>query len=855
MAKALLRQNHDLPNKALAVGKYRHGVTPRRRLLFDSRMGSNRAMYQAFLLPYLSGRFPTIHSVVWAFVAIQFFCGTPMPAQDELSQQAIAIFRERCISCHGEKTQESELRLDQSAGALRGGDGGRVIVVGKSDSSELIRRVASTDADERMPPEGTQLTADEIGILSRWIVAGAHWPEALAGKTVWSDDRLQHWAWQPIARVAPPAAIGDPDWMHSEIDRFVFSKLREHGLRPAPLADRATLIRRLTFDLIGLPPTPDEVRSFVADNDPQAYENLVDGLLASPRYGERWARHWLDVVHYADTHGYDKDQPRPNAWPYRDYVIRAFNEDKPYSQFIAEQIAGDVLYPETRDGIEALGFIAAGPWDLIGHAEVPETKIDGQIARHLDRDDMVANTLGTFCSVTVHCAQCHDHKFDPITQDDYYSLQTVFAALDRADRTVYLGAENQRCADELAITKRELEAKIAVLKATLTENKNDDAAESKAEIKSLKTALVKLDAELSALPNRFTVYCGTVHHGSGNFCGTGASNGKPRLIHVLNRGNVEQPGTVANPGALSLLAMLPARFVLPPEHSERDRRAALAKWLCDSENPLTWRSIVNRVWQQHFGQGIVDTANDFGRMGSPPSHDQLLDWLAADFRDHGGSFKRLHKQIVISAVYRQQSKATSSEIAEQAIAVDADNRFLWRQNRRKLDAESLHDSVLAASGNLDLNMGGPGYQDFVIEQPEHSPHYEYSKADPRDPSCFRRAIYRFAVRSQTQPFMTCLDCADPSMRVAKRNESVSPLQALTLLNNGFMLTQSEFFAARLRTEAGNEVPAQVDLAAQLVWGRLPSTDEQQTLVAFAQEQGLESLCRALFNSSEFVFVD
>ncbi len=812
-------------------------------------------MCQIFPKPHWTDRIVMTRFVLEACVAVLFSCGTPLRAQDELNQQAIAIFRGRCMSCHGEKTHESELRLDQSAGALGGGENGAVFVVGNSEQSELIRRVASTDSDEQMPPEGTRLTTDEIGILSRWIDAGAGWPDTSTHASIWRDGRLQHWAWQPIARVSPPDAIDDSEWEHSEIDRFVSANLREHGLRPAPPADRATLIRRLTYDLIGLPPTPTEVRSFVADADPNAYEELVDRLLASPRYGERWARHWLDVVHYADTHGYDKDQPRPNAWPYRDYVIRAFNEDKPYAQFVTEQIAGDVRYPETRDGFEALGFIAAGPWDLIGHAEVPEAKIDGQIARHLDRDDMVANTLGTFCSVTVHCAQCHDHKFDPITQDDYYSLQTVFAALDRADRTVYLEDENQRRADELTIKKRELKAKIAALRATLTENKNDDAAESKAEIKRLKADLVKLDAELSALPNRLTVYCGTVYHGSGNFCGTGASDGKPRLIHVLNRGNVQQPGAVAEPGALSLLAMLPARFVLPPEHSERDRRAALAKWLCDSENPLTWRSIVNRVWQQHFGQGIVDTANDFGRMGSPPSHDKLLDWLAADFRDHGGSFKRLHKQIVLSATYRQQPKATSSEIAEQATAVDADNRYLWRQNRRKLDAESVHDAVLAASGKLDLQMGGPSYQDFVIEQPEHSPHYEYSKADPRDPSCFRRAIYRFVVRSQTQPFMTCLDCADPSMRVAKRNESVSPLQALTLLNNGFILTQSEFFAERLRTEAGNEVAVQVELAAQLVWSRTLTEDEKRDLVAFAQEQGLEALCRALFNSSEFVFVD
>ncbi|MBI3467570.1 MAG: DUF1549 domain-containing protein, partial [Planctomycetes bacterium] len=631
------------------------------------------------------------------------------------------------------------------------------------------------------------------------------------------------------------------------------------GLAPSPQADRGTLIRRLYFDLIGLPPTPQEVDAFLADTDPKAYEKLVDRLLESPHYGERWARHWLDVVHYGDTHGYDKDKPRANAWPYRDYVIRALNADKPYWRFVQEQIAGDVLFPGTVDGIEALGFIAAGPWDFIGHVELPETKIDGKIARHLDRDDMVTNTIQTFGSLTIQCAQCHDHKFDPITQEDYYSLQAVFAALDRADKDYFDDAAvaeqftrlktRQR---SLAETKKSLEARIPQLggkeleeldkqivaaskpaeprpefgyhsaiepspdrtkwvqvdlgqsrvidriviagchddfnnigagfgfparfkieiaddskfqsgttvvadytqsdfpnpgiapltvqvggksahfvRVTATKlalRKDDyifalaelevydpggmsvardaqvtslDSIEApvrwsknnlvdgyfpgraanggalavlrerrqalldrvvdkatRSELEFATQELANVEVGLKKLPQPKLVYAGTVHYGAGSFLGTGPNGGKPRVIHVLNRGNVLKPVQEVGPGAVHAITGLPARFELPPDHAEGDRRAALARWLTDPRNPLTWRSFVNRIWQYHFGRGIVETPNDFGRMGAPPTHPALLDWLAVEFRDGGQSLKTLHKLMLTSATYRQASHGT-----------------------------------------------------------------------------------------------------------------------------------------------------------------------------------------------------
>jgi mono/diheme cytochrome c family protein len=339
------------------------------------------------------------------------------------------IFEAHCIKCHGPEKQKSSYRLDVKAIALNGGDSGTPnIVPGLGATSPLVKFIAGEVEDMRMPPKGEALAPAEIATLKAWIDSGAAWPDSASAAVA---DPLDWWSLKPLATVTPPTGAENP------VDAFVRAKLTAQGLNPAPAADARTLIRRLYFDLTGLPPTPEQTAAFVADTAPDAYERLVETLLASPRYGERWARHWLDVVHYGDTHGYDKDKLRPHAWPYRDYVVRAFNSGKPYARFLQEQIAGDVLFPGTADGIEALGFISAGPWDFIGHAEVPESKTDGKVARHLDRDDMVANTIGTFSSLTVHCAQCHAHKFDPIPQEDYYSLQAVFSALDRTDREYY----------------------------------------------------------------------------------------------------------------------------------------------------------------------------------------------------------------------------------------------------------------------------------------------------------------------------------------------------------------------------------------------------------------------------------
>ncbi len=967
-------------------------------------------------------------------------------SDNNLHAAAHTILLNHCTECHGHDVQESHLRLDSREAILRGGEFGPAAVSGKANVSELIRRVSTTNDHHMMPPEGPRLSDESILSLESWINAGMPWPgRETADSPNTYDTRLDHWAWQPLRKPPVPQPIkafeslSGVEKERNPIDFFIRKKLIEQSLAPSPAATRATLVRRLSFDLLGLPPTPEQVIAFTKTDDPQAYATLVEQFLNSPRYGERWARHWLDVVHYGDTHGYDKDKPRHNAWPYRDYVIHALNNDTPYARFMEEQIAGDVLFPDTTEGFTATGFIAAGPWDFIGHTEVPETKTDGKIARHLDRDDMVATVIGTFCSVTIHCAQCHNHKFDPISQDDYYSLQSVFAALDREDRSyhhdpqirkTYASLSEQKL--KLAATQKKLESDLskaagpdlasldeAIKPRTKQTGKNDTAAfgyhsalsphadspkwvqldlghvidihsvtlrpcyddfnnigagfgfpqryrievsndpsfnsevtriadntttdspnpglqaqhfqadtkgryiritatklakrnddymfalaevqvhagdelnpakhatvtsrdsietpprwqkanlidghfpsldddlivlrkqreellKSKhchpiiSSINEIKRQLEAIEKERRALPAMQKVYSVTARK----------RQGIPRTIHVLSRGNVLAPTHAVSPGTLSLLQSLPSRFNLPEQHGEGERRIALAHWLSHPENPLPWRSIVNRVWQHHFGKGIVSTPGDFGRMGDEPTHPDLLDWLANNLRDNGGSLKSLHRLIVNSATYRQTSLGNTN-----AGSLDSENNYLWRQNRRKLEAEAVRDAVLSVAGTLDLTMGGPGWKDFKIEQPTHSPHYRYDLADPTDTTTWRRSIYRFIVRSQTQPFMTALDCADPSMRVQKRNRSISALQALALLNNGFMTTQAEKFAQRIQQEGGHNHRSQIDRAIQLAIGRHATSYEHEVLGGLADEHGLANACRTILNLNEFLFVD
>ena len=862
----------------------------------------------------------------------------------------------------------------------------------------------------------------------------------------------QWWSRKPLVEPKVPEA---KEWARNEVDRFILAKLKANDLQPSKEASSLVLIRRLTHDLTGLPPTPKETEEFLKKHreaPDQAYEGLVDRLLASPRYGERFSRHWLDVVKYADTCGYDKDKLRPNAWPYRDYVIRSFNEDKPYARFVQEQVAGDNLFPGTPDGILGLGFLAAGPWDFIGHVEVPESKIDGKVARNLDRDDMTSNVFNAFCAVTIQCARCHAHKGDPFTQDHYYSVQSVFAAVDKAERNYGSDPETEKRRAQLAgeltgfrsekrgiedlIQKKggeelrmvesairelkvkadpsakrpefgyhskveqspdrakwvqiDLGARVDIKKIVLhachdsfnnigagfgfpvrfkiiasnrkdftrsqvlvDESGNDfpnpglmpldyvtessarflrvhatrlarrgandynfalaevevldsagknralkagvssldsiegpprwrqsnltdgiwaraaDAgsaariaslgkkkevllarlytADRKARLEELEKSIQEKTKSIARLPKGNMVYAAATHFKTeGNFKPT---KGKPRPIRLLHRGDVTQPRQEVKPGTLPIFKGEPWRFNLAENHEESARRAALAKWLTREDHPLTWRVIANRVWQWHFGEGIVASPNDFGELGQTPSHPELLDWLALHFRDQGGSFKKLHRLLVMSATYRQ-----SSAVNEAFAKADSGNRLLWRMPRRKLSAEEIRDAILSVSGKLNLEMGGPGYYLFALEKTAHSPHYEYHKFNSEDARSHRRSIYRFIVRSQPNPFMTTLDCADSSQSTPKRNETLTALQALSLMNNKFSISMARHFSSRLEKHA-NGLVEQVKRGHLLVTGRAPEKDEAELLMRYARRHGLPNLCRALFNLSEFTYLD
>ncbi len=979
---------------------------------------------------------------------------TGRAAEPTFFEQRIApMLKNRCLECHNGTKTRGGLDLSTRKTLLQGGDEGPAVVPGKSGQSLLLRAVQGNPP--AMPKKKPPLTPVEVADLKKWIDEGALWPEKLTLATPEAKPRVDGTWWSLRALTRPPVPTPQQkSWIRTPIDAFILATLEAKGLKPSPEADRATLLRRLTFDLHGLPPTPEEIAAFVNDRSPDAYEQVVDRLLASPRYGERWGRHWLDVVHYGDTHGYDKDKRRDHAWPYRDYVINAFNSDKPYARFIKEQLAGDVLFPGSAEGVVATGFVTAGPWDFVGQVELREGTVDKLKTRVLDRDDMVSSTMGTFNSMTVHCARCHDHKFDPITQKDYYRLQAVFAGVERGnrpyDQSEILARRQELEKKRQAVVTRlaTLEKKIEGLNSPELKRAQDEVAHLRKHLASLprpplskpsptngyhsaispvqsvqKWVQVDLGAshpidQIILLPARPTDFPDTpgfgfparfqialadeatfrssttiADHTTADFANPGdtpfvvnvkgkkaryvrvtaeklwlrtrdfvfalaelqvLSGGKnlalgarvtaldsieagrwstrnlvdnndsrrelpdstdprlarvravqaqlsaasdqvkalqeklidptmrrernaaraelatltqqikdlpasgqvyavvshaPRPIHILPRGDVEKPAAEVFAGALSCLEGLPAELKVSDPRNEGLRRAALAEWIANPKNVLTWRSMVNRVWHYHFGKGIVDTPNDFGGNGGRPTHPELLDWLAVEFRDNGGSLKKLHRLIVTSNTYRQVSRHDAA-----LAKIDNDNRYLWRMNRLRLDAESVRDTVLAVSGKLDLQMGGPGFELFRFKD-DHSPIYDHGDlAKIHDPKTYRRTVYRFTVRSVPNPFMESLDCADPNLNTPVRNTTLTALQALTLLNDPFMLRQAEYFAERLQKQS-SAVDTQVTQACQLAFGRTPTLEERAALVAHARKYGLASVCRLLFNTNEFVFID
>jgi hypothetical protein len=739
------------------------------------------------------------------------------------------VLVERCYRCHSSqaKSLKAALRLDTRAGIRQGGNSGPAVVPENLDESLLFQAISGADGVEPMPPD-TRLSPAVVADFGNWIKMGAPDPRLGTAKheatpTSGSAKLLDWWSLRPLRKPRAPAVKPAlAAWARSPIDHFILAQLEVHGLLSSPEAERRDLIRRLSFDLTGLPPTPQALHEFLNDTSPGAYERLVDRLLASPHYGERWARHWMDLVHFAETHGHDQDRIRPNAWPYRDYLIRSFNRDTPYSRFVAEQIAADALFPEDPGLVVALGMLAAGPWDESSLRDIRDDSIDRQIGHYIDRDDMVATVMSTFASATVHCARCHDHKFDPISQEDYYSLQAVFAGTDKAERGYDADPALGRLRHSLAADLKRIDGR--------------DSAQSG-----------WLRAELAALPPQRLVFAG-----ASDFVPDAGHKppGGPRPVWILTRGDIHSPARPAVPGTFSVGPVLAARFPVSRAEDESARRVCLARWIADPRNPLTWRSIVNRAWQHHFGRGLVATPNDFGRMGALPSHPELLDWLAATFLESGASLKRLHRLIVTSAAYRQS-------VHDQPAfgSTDADNVWLWRQNRRRLDAESIHDAILQVAGRLDTRMGGPSIQQFTLSPGVHvTPVVDYTRYDLDGPGSCRRSTYRFLFRTLPDPFFDALDAADSSSLTPVRNESSTPLHALELLNNPFVLHQCEPFANHLRA-AGPRLSDQIRFAFELAYSRTPAEQELAMLSSYAERHGLASLCRLIINSNEFIYVN
>lgn len=679
----------------------------------------------------------------------------------DFAQQIRPLLAKHCMRCHGPKTQKAGLRLDIRDSAARGGESGEPgFEPFDADASHLIQRVTSTDESMVMPPDGARLSAEQVRLLRTWIEQGAAWPDELAGRLEAAAVVTQHWSLQPLRALPSPSERSAFIQGGNPIDAFVLQKLREQGLTPSPPAERRTLIRRLYLDVHGIPPTPEEIDQFERDTAPDAWRRLVERVLASPRYGERLASHWLDVIRYGDTHGFEVNTPRVHAWPYRDYVIRSFNEDKPYDQFVREQIAGDQLGADV-----ATGFLVAAPVLLPGQVGKDEPSMRQARADELHE---ILVTVGTgVLGLTIGCARCHNHKFDPVSQQDYYKLQAVFAG-------VYYG--NRSIRDEVS--------NIA--------------------------------------------YAGTF--------------AQPAATRRLYRGDPMQPRERVPPDIPAVFGSLSLESSAP----EAQRRLAVAAWLTDPQNPLTARVIVNRIWQHRFGTGLVATPSDFGAMGKPPTHPELLDWLATRLIADGWSLKRLTRMILLSNTYQQASTPTP-----QGLATDANTAYLWRFPPRRLDMEPIRDSMLAVAGTLDQRMGGPG---FLVFKPNDNYVRVYDPKEEWGPSDWRRMIYMHRVRMAQDGVFGAFDCPDAGQPAPLRSRSTTALQALNLLNSTFVLQQAEEMARRVHGLAGEEVVAQVNSAFRSALGRLPTPDQQEAAVQLVRNHGLPALCRALFNTNEFLFL-
>ncbi len=967
----------------------------------------------------------------------------PVP---DFDREVAPVLIGRCLDCHSGAKPKGGLDLSrrENARAALGAD--------SPEKMPLWQRVR----DDEMPPK-KPLSASEKSLLKRWLDSGARWgtdPIDPFRATTAHRAGYDWWSLRPVRSSAPPL-VKCASWPRNPIDRFILAKLEARGLSPSPEADRRTLIRRVTFDLTGLPPTPDEVATFLGDKRPDAYERLVDRLLASPACGERYARHWLDVVRFGESDGFERDLPRFSAWPYRDWVVRALNADLPYDEFVCLQLAGDALRPDDPDALAATGFLVAGPHDIV----VPVGEAMRAAMRQDELEDLIGTVGQTFLGLTVHCARCHDHKFDPVSQKDYYRLAAALGGVRHGERTMASEATQVRLAEakkraeelrrEMAaievparrqlmaekvkagvagpeplaawdfaagladqkgsldgrlhggakltgeglvvdgrdgyvataplrkdLREKTLEAWVrldgpdqrggGVMSVQTTDGRAFDAIVygeqqprrwtagseffsrtkafgGRAENETKRTVhfvityssgglitayrdgvpygqAYRADVEPATfLAGQAQVLFGLRHGAPGGdrmlkgviqkarlydraltAAEVAASAGVPTIraeevvsrlggpsaeahrrlreqlrtcegeverlgrevakriyavnsqpvgpTHVLHRGSVTSPGERVEPAVLAALSERLGASKIPPRGAESARRVELARWITDPRNPLFARVAVNRLWQHHFGVGLVDTPSDLGFNGGRPSHPELLDWLAHQFVLGGFRVKALHRLIVTSAAYRQ-----SSHPRAEALKIDADNRLLWRKSPARLEAEAVRDAMLAVTGELEQRLGGPPYLDFRTYFFKGTQFYD--TLPEVGPAFTRRSLYRMWARGGRSPFLDTFDCPDPSATAPRRAVTTTPLQALALLNNAFVLHQAEALARRVRAEAGGDVERQVRRAYQLVVGREAEKRELELVKCFVGEHGLEALGRVLFNTNEFVQVE
>jgi hypothetical protein len=979
---------------------------------------------------------------------------TQSPAVD-FDRQIAPLLITRCLACHSGAAPDGGLSLVDAAAAAKGGESGPALESGKRESL-LWQRV---EGDE-MPPEHP-LPPAEKALLRAWIDAGSRWGSQPLDPLAFSTEKRagrDWWSLLPLDEPPLPEAARDP-WARGPIDAWVLDRLVASGLGPSPPADPRILVRRLFIDLIGLPPSPEQVEAFMADPSEAAYERVVDELLASPHYGERWGRHWLDIVRYTESEGFEYDHPRDRAWHYRDYVIKSFNDDKPYDRFVQEQIAGDVLEPVTSDGIIATSMLVCGAWDRAGNAQANATQ--RAITREEEMEDMISVVGQTFLGLTLNCARCHSHKFDPVPQEDYFRIKAVFDGVKHGERPITTPAEIA-AREQLAAARAEA---IAVERATIVALEQEGARRAAersphrtaappgpaplfrwtfedgaqpaggklhggAEIvegrlrlrretqsyfesdplpetireKTLEAWVVLADPDqgggaaisIESTPDRdfdalvfgerqprkwiagsggfarthdleapqetapagqpvhvaavyradnsitlyrngeryapsyvpaaalrsfekgaATVLLGLRHHGAGNgfldgeilqaglharalddaevaaaFRAGGfafsqaeilaslddaeratharamarieelkreaeATSGSTEMSYVgvrvepaptalLHRGSVTSPGPIMTPAGLSAITAVDADLGLTPEAPEAERRKRFAAWIAAPANPLPARVIANRVWQYHFGRGLVATPSDFGLNGGRPSHPELLDWLAGELVRSGWRLKALHRAILLSSTYRQASNHD-----EKAAAIDADSILLWRYPPRRLEAEAVRDAMLAVSGELNPAMGGPSFRPFTTTSFNAT---FYHPIDRDDPEFNRRTVYRMNVNSGKEPLLDAFDCPSPAVKTPTRGETITPLQALSLMNNSFVQRQADRLAERALEAAGGDLPVAIDRAYERALGRRATDAERRRAIAAAQARGLGSVCWALLNSSEFLYV-